>query len=103
MLGAAFSISSNSTSDKWDPSLVTAPSFCCVSIGGVSRCPRYPGGDFVLHLELAAVHPQQALFAAVKHVGQRFDHAGLAGAGGTQQEEYTRGAALWRQPCPIHL
>jgi hypothetical protein len=38
--GAAFSISSNSTSDRLDFSLVTEVSLACVSMGGVSRCPR---------------------------------------------------------------
>ena len=40
MDGAAFSISSNSTSDRLHFSLVTAFSFCWVSMGCVSRCPR---------------------------------------------------------------
>ena len=37
MLGAAFSISSNSTSERLEDSLVTEPSFCCVNMGCVSR------------------------------------------------------------------
>ena len=40
MEGAAFSISSNSTSERLHFSLVTAFSFCCVSMGCVSRWPR---------------------------------------------------------------
>ena len=40
MEGAAFSISSNSTRERLHFSLVTAFSFCCVSIGWVSRWPR---------------------------------------------------------------
>ncbi len=42
--GAAFSTSSNSTRDRSQPDDVTADSRSCVSIGLVSRCPRYPGG-----------------------------------------------------------
>ncbi len=44
MLGAAFSISSKSTNERLDDSLAAALSFCCVNIGWVSRCPKYPGG-----------------------------------------------------------
>ena len=43
-VGAAFSISSNSTIDRSHDSLAAALSFCCVSKGCVSRCPKYPGG-----------------------------------------------------------
>jgi len=59
---AAFSISSNNTRDRTAPLVVTEVSFCCVSTGCVSRCPRYPGGAPIslatscFQLELAAVH-----------------------------------------------
>ena len=41
---AAFSISSKSRMERSQLSLAAPLSFCCVSNGWVSRCPRYPGG-----------------------------------------------------------
>ena len=60
-------------------------------------------GDFVLHLELAAVDAHQALLAAVQCVGQRLHGARLAGAGGTQQQEHARRPAFGPQSRAIHL
>ena len=60
-------------------------------------------GDLVLHLELAAIHLEHVLFAAVQHVGQRFHGLGLARAGGAQQQEHPDGTALRRQARLEHL
>src|SRR6476661_6968339 len=60
-------------------------------------------GDFVLHLELAAIHPQQALFTSVQDVGESFDRPRLAGSRGTQQQEHARRAAFGSEARAIHL
>ena len=69
----------------------------------VSRRRADQLGDFVLHLKLAAVDAHQALLAAVQNVRQRLHRAGLAGAGGTQQQEHARRPALGTEPGAIHL
>ena len=60
-------------------------------------------GDFVLHLELAAVHFEQVLLAAVEDFGQRFHRLGFAGAGGPQQQEDPYRAAFRGQAGLKHL
>ena len=60
-------------------------------------------GDLVLHLELAAIHLENVLLAAVQHVGQRFDGLGLAGTSRSQQQEHTHRAAFRRQAGLEHL
>ena len=57
----------------------------------------------VFHLELAAIHLENVLLAAVKHVGQRFDGLGFAGSGGAQQQEHAHRAAFRRQTGLEHL
>ena len=60
-------------------------------------------GDLVLHLELAAIHFQDILLAAVQHFGQRFHGLGLARAGGPQQQEHAHRPAFGRQTGLEHL
>ena len=60
-------------------------------------------GHLVLHLELAAIHLEDVLLAAVQHVGQRFDGLGFPGTGGPQQEKHSDRAALGRQAGLKHL
>ena len=60
-------------------------------------------GDLVLHLELAAIHLENVLFAAVQHFGQRLHGLGLARAGGSQQQEHANRPAFRRQARLEHL
>ena len=60
-------------------------------------------GDLMLHLELAAIHLEHVLFAAVQHFGQRLDGLGLARAGGPQQQEHAHRPAFRRQARLKHL
>ncbi len=60
-------------------------------------------GDLVLHLELAAIHLEDVLLAAVQHFGQRFHGLGFARAGGSQQQEHAHRPAFRRQAGLVHL
>ena len=60
-------------------------------------------GDFVLHLELAAIHLEHVLLAAVQDFGQRFHGFGLARAGRSQQQEDAHRAAFRREAGLEHL
>ena len=60
-------------------------------------------GHLVLHLELAAIHLEHVLLAAVQHFGQRFDGFGFARAGGSEQQEYAHRTAFGRKPRLKHL
>ncbi len=60
-------------------------------------------GDFVFHLELAAIHFENVLLAAVQHIGQRFDGLGFAGAGGPEQQKHADRAAFGRKTGLKHL
>jgi hypothetical protein len=60
-------------------------------------------GDLVLHLEFAAVDLQQVFLAAVQHLGQRFHRAGLARAGGSQQQKHPGRPPFRRQARLIDL
>ncbi len=60
-------------------------------------------GDLMFHLELAAIHFQDVLFAAVKHFGERFDGLGFSGAGGPEQQKYADGTAFRSQTGLKHL
>ena len=60
-------------------------------------------GHLMLHLELAAIHLEDVLFGAVQHFGQRFHGLGLAGAGGSQQQEDADRPAFGRQAGLEHL
>ena len=93
MEGAAFSISSNSTSERLHFSLVTAVQLLLREHGLGFAMAQIAGrradqlGHLVLHLELAAIHLEDVFLAAVQHVGQRFDGLGLARAGGAEQQK----------------
>ena len=60
-------------------------------------------GHFMLHLEFAAVHAQQILFAAVQHIRQHLNRPRLARPRGTQQKKHARRPTLRRKPRAIHL
>jgi hypothetical protein len=60
-------------------------------------------GDLVLHLELAAVHFEDVLFAAVQHFGECLHGLGFARAGGSQQQEHAYRPAFRRQTGLEHL
>ena len=60
-------------------------------------------GYLVLHLELAAVDLEDVFFGAMQDVGEGFDRLGLAGAGGTQQQEDADRPALGGEPGLVHL
>ena len=57
----------------------------------------------VFHLELAAIHLEDVLLAAVKHVRERFNGLGLSGTGRPQQEKHPHRAALRGQAGLKHL
>jgi hypothetical protein len=57
----------------------------------------------VFHLELAAIHLEDILLAAVQDLGQSFDCFGFAGAGRSQEEEHPDGASFGSQPGQEHL
>ena len=60
-------------------------------------------GDFVLELELAAVHLEHVLFRAVQRVGQSFDGFGFAGASGSEQQENADRTPLRSEASLEHL
>ena len=60
-------------------------------------------GHLVFHLEFAAIHFENVLFAAMQDFGQGFDGFGFASAGRTQQEEHPHRAAFRRQTGLEHL
>jgi len=69
----------------------------------ISRRRAYQLGDLMLHLEFAAVHPQQVLFAAVKNIRQSLHCARLAGSRWSKKQEHSRWPPLRRHPGSIHL
>ena len=60
-------------------------------------------GHLVLHLVLAAIDLEDVLLAAVQDLGQRLNGLGLAGTGGTQQEENPYRPALGSKARLEHL
>ncbi len=60
-------------------------------------------GHLVLHLELAAIHLENVLFAAVQNFGEGFHGLGFAGAGGSQQQKHPYRAAFRGQARLEHL
>ena len=54
----------------------------CFAMTQVSRGRADELGDLVLHLELAAIHLEKVLLAAVQHLGERLHGFGFTGAGG---------------------
>jgi hypothetical protein len=69
----------------------------------ISRRRANQLGDFMLHLELAAIDPKETLLVSVQRIGQRLYRPRFTGTGGTQQQEYSRRAPFRRQPRTIHL
>ncbi len=45
-------------------------------------------GDFMLHLELAAVDLEYVLFTPMKRLGENFNRSCLAGSRGSQQQKH---------------
>ena len=69
----------------------------------VSRGRTDQLGDFMFHLELAAVDAQHVFFSAVKYIGQSLHSASLAGTGGTQQQEDSGGSSFRSESGAVHL
>src|SRR5690242_17045204 len=70
----------------------------CVTWG----CPNQ-FGYFVLHLVLATIDLQYALFTAVENLGQGFDGARLSRSGRTKEQENARRSAFRRKLRTMHF
>ena len=57
----------------------------------------------MLHLEFAAIHLEDVLFAAVQHFSQGLHGFGFARAGRSQQQEHPHRPAFRRQTRLKHL
>src|SRR4051794_39032315 len=59
--------------------------------------------NLMFHLELATIHTQHVPVAAVYNIGERLHCSRLPSTTGAQEQEYSHGTALGRQPRLVHL
>ena len=104
--GAAFSISSNSTSDKralvarHRGQLLLGQHWLRFTMPQISRRRANQFRNLVLHLEFTAIDFQDILRTAMQRFGERLHRAGFAGPGGTQQQKNANWPILRRKTRP---